>query len=80
MYEHTCHLSAMCTIAACVTTFTYRVCSNYSPTLWSSLTGVNVEINPCRVRTDDALLFYGFAAREAITQPLNLIDARYNKL
>jgi len=47
-----------------------------SSALWSSLTGVNVEVNPCRVRTDDALMFYGFAAREAITQPLNLTDSR----
>ena len=52
--------------------------SNCSPALWSSLAGVNVEINPCRVRTDDVLLFYGFAAREAITQPLNLANARYS--
>jgi len=50
---------------------------NCSSALWSSLAGVNVEVNPCRVRTDDVLIFYGFVAREAITQPLNLTDARY---
>ena len=59
---------------------TVRMCINCSSALWSSLTGVNVEINPCRVRTDDALVFYGFAAREAITQPLNLTIARYLSL
>ena len=48
-----------------------------SLSLWSSLTGVNVEMNPCRVRTDDTMLFYGFASREAITLPLNLTDIRY---
>ena len=47
--------------------------------MWSSLTGVNIEVNPCRVRSDDAMLFYGYAshAREAITLPLNLTDIRY---
>ena len=48
-----------------------------SSSLWSSLTGVNVEVNPCRVRTDDAMLFYGSALREAITASLNLTDVRY---
>ena len=49
----------------------------YSSSLWSSLTGVNIEMNPCRVRTDDTMLFYGLASREAITLPLNLTDIRY---
>ena len=51
-----------------------------SSSLWSSVTGVNVKANPCRVRTDDAMLFYGFTSREAITVSLNLTDVRYNAL
>ena len=49
----------------------------FSLTLWSSLTGVNIEANPCRVRDDDAMLFYGLSSREAVTVPLNLTDVRY---
>ena len=56
-------------------TYLIMLCSS---SLWSSLTGVNVEVNPCRVRTDDAMLFYGFASREAITESLNLTDIRYS--
>ena len=47
-----------------------------SSALWSSLTGVNIEMNPCRIRADDAMLFFGLTAREAITNPLNLTDVR----
>lgn len=48
----------------------------YSSALWNSLTGVDIEMNPCRRRSDDAMLFLGLTAREAITHPLNLTDVR----
>ena len=53
----------------------YGTCT-CSSSLWSSLSGVNVEVNPCRARTDDSMLFYGLITREAITVPLNLTDIR----
>lgn len=53
--------------------YNIRTCSS---ALWSSLTGVDIEMNPCRTRGDDAMLFFGFASREAITHLLNLTDIR----
>ena len=67
------NISYHCTLLCITVTFTL-----YSPTLWNLLTGVNVATNPCRVRTDDVLLFYGFAAREAVTEYLNLTSVRYS--
>ena len=66
-------------VALPVSLFTVQTCIyiHCSAALWDSLTGINVETNPCRIRTDNALLFYGLAAREAITQPLNLVNSRY---
>ena len=48
----------------------------FSSALWDTLIGVDVEINPCRTRGDHAMLFFGSAAREAITHLLNLTDIR----
>ena len=47
-----------------------------SSAMWNSLSGVNIEVNPCRTRMDDTMLFFGSAVREAITHPLNLTSVR----
>ena len=74
---HACSLPILCSFSLLLAHFTVIYAYLHSSSLWSSLSGVNVEANPCRIRTDDAMLFYGYASREAITVSLDLTDIRY---